>query len=127
MGRTIVIAYDRSADGKRALERGADLADSDTALSVINVTDREPTPGALKAQQEALAEADAIVGNRGSELRLVEAAGDAAELIIAEAREIGADLVVVGSRGESGLRAALMGSVSTQVVQRAPCDVLVVR
>lgn len=127
MGRTIVIAYDRSADGKRALERAADIADADTTLSVITVTDRQPTPGALKAQQEALAEADALIGNRGNELRLVEAAGDAAEMIIAEAREIEADLVVVGSRGESGLRAALMGSVSTQVVQHAPCDVLVVR
>ncbi|PRH77584.1 universal stress protein UspA [Streptomyces solincola] len=39
----------------------------------------------------------------------------------------GADLLVVGDRGYSGVRAALLGSVSTHVAQHAPCPVVVVR
>ena len=43
------------------------------------------------------------------------------------AEEIGAGLVIVGSRGLGPLRRALMGSVSTSVVRHAHCSVLVVR
>jgi nucleotide-binding universal stress UspA family protein len=47
--------------------------------------------------------------------------------ILRIAEEIGADLVVVGSRGHGPLRRALMGSVSESVVRHAHCSVLVVR
>ncbi len=47
--------------------------------------------------------------------------------IAALAEEIGAGLVVVGSRGLGVMRRALMGSVSSSVVQHAHCPVLVVR
>ncbi|MDQ3737093.1 MAG: universal stress protein, partial [Actinomycetota bacterium] len=41
--------------------------------------------------------------------------------------QIGADLVVVGSRGLGGIRRALLGGVSDSVVRHAHCPVLVVR
>src|SRR5688572_10550791 len=47
--------------------------------------------------------------------------------IVELAEEVGAGLVVVGSRGLSGLKRALMGSVSASVVRHAHCPVLVVR
>ncbi|MDQ3910317.1 MAG: universal stress protein [Actinomycetota bacterium] len=47
--------------------------------------------------------------------------------ITALAEEIGAGLIVVGSRGLGGMRRALMGSVSNSVVRHARCPVLVVR
>jgi nucleotide-binding universal stress UspA family protein len=52
--------------------------------------------------------------------------GEAAELIVEAAQGVGADLVVVGRRDRRPLR-SLLGSVSSRVVRRAPCDVLVVR
>jgi nucleotide-binding universal stress UspA family protein len=38
-----------------------------------------------------------------------------------------ADLLVVGDRGYSGFKAAVLGSVSSHVTQHAPCPVVVVR
>jgi len=50
-----------------------------------------------------------------------------AEEIVNLAEEIGAGLIVIGSRGLGGIRRALMGSVSDSVVRHAHCPVLVVR
>ena len=49
------------------------------------------------------------------------------EEIVRLAWELGAGLIVLGSRGLGRLRRALMGSVSQSVVQHAHCPVLVVR
>ena len=57
----------------------------------------------------------------------MEGLGEPAEAIVDTARENGADLVIVGTRGENAAKRALMGSVSTSVLHHAPCDVLVVR
>jgi nucleotide-binding universal stress UspA family protein len=50
-----------------------------------------------------------------------------AEEIVALAEEIGADLIVEGSRGRGGIRRAFTRSVSDWVVRHARCPVLVVR
>jgi nucleotide-binding universal stress UspA family protein len=47
--------------------------------------------------------------------------------IVHLAEEIGAGLIVIGSRGQGGVRRALMGSVSDSVVRQARCPVLIVR
>ena len=53
--------------------------------------------------------------------------GRVAPEIVGLAEEIGAGLIVMGSRGVGGIRRALMGSVSDSVVRHAHCPVLVVR
>ncbi|MGZ4401003.1 MAG: universal stress protein, partial [Gaiellaceae bacterium] len=50
--------------------------------------------------------------------------GDAASEILAAAREVGADLIVVGRH--HGKAAHLLGSTSSRIVRAARCDVLVV-
>ncbi len=65
----------------------------------------------------------------GEGVELIEAVdmGDPATEICARAARDGVDLVVMGSRGQTPLRELLLGSVSDQVVRRAPCPVTVVR
>ena len=47
--------------------------------------------------------------------------------IVALAKELGADLIVMGCRGHRGIRRAIEGSISDAVIRHAPCPVLVVR
>jgi nucleotide-binding universal stress UspA family protein len=47
--------------------------------------------------------------------------------IVALSEELGAGLIVIGSRGLGGVRRTLMGSVSDSVIRHAHCAVLVVR
>ncbi len=61
----------------------------------------------------------------GAEVSVLD--GQAAEVILAEARRLDADVVVLGSRGKSRLGRLLLGHVSRRVVHDARCAVLVVR
>jgi nucleotide-binding universal stress UspA family protein len=47
--------------------------------------------------------------------------------IIRAARDLAADVLVIGSHGQSGLSETLFGSTAEKVVRKAPCAVLVVR
>ncbi|MBF2004193.1 MAG: universal stress protein [Chlorogloeopsis fritschii C42_A2020_084] len=60
-----------------------------------------------------------------SEIELVS--GDPAEEIIRVANIHKADLIVIGSRGLTGMNRIVQGSVSSQVVEEGPCSVLVVK
>ena len=69
--------------------------------------------------------------------RTLEAAGRAAEpvmisgdprsTLVEEARTMGADLLIVGSHGRSGLSRLVLGSVASYVASHAPCSVLIVK
>jgi nucleotide-binding universal stress UspA family protein len=75
--------------------------------------------------EEVLAQtvSDADAGDVTIEKRLVE--GPAASALIEAAK--GAELLVVGSRGHGGFTGLLLGSVSQQVANHAPCPVVIVR
>jgi nucleotide-binding universal stress UspA family protein len=75
----------------------------------------------LEAQAEKMKAAGAAVAQAHPRL------GRADEEVIVLAEELGADLIVMGSRGLGGVKRALMGSVSDSVVRHAHCPVLVVR
>lgn len=53
--------------------------------------------------------------------------GPAAEEIVRYAKDLEADLVVLGTHGRTGIAHALLGSVAERVVRRAPCAVMTVR
>lgn len=54
-------------------------------------------------------------------------AGRPAEALLAAAEELGADRIVLGTAGRTGLSHLLLGSVAERVVRLAPCPVLVVK
>jgi len=60
-------------------------------------------------------------------IAVVVRTGSPAEEITDAAKALGADLIVMGSRGLGGVRSALLGSVSDRVLHLAHCPVLVVR
>ena len=82
----------------------------------------------LGAERESLLEEAAVrLRERGLAVTTLLTEGRAASIIVDTAREMGADLIVVGARGHGAIEAALLGSVSAEVVDQAPCAVLVAR
>ena len=53
--------------------------------------------------------------------------GYPATVILEESEQRGADLIVIGTRGLSGLKHLLLGSIAERVVQKAHCPVLTVK
>jgi nucleotide-binding universal stress UspA family protein len=53
--------------------------------------------------------------------------GNPAEAIVAYAREAGASLIVMGTRGAKALDRSGLGSVADRVVHAAPCPVLTIQ
>jgi nucleotide-binding universal stress UspA family protein len=64
---------------------------------------------------------------RGLEVETIVREGYPATVIEEEALEQQADLIVIGTRGLSGLKHLLLGSIAERVVQKAPCPVLTVK
>ena len=78
-----------------------------------------------KAVQEIVDEVAAEIGERPPEVTVNVVTGDPAEELIKASQ--GADMLVVGSRGNGGFATLLMGSVSSKVTHHADCPVVVIR
>ncbi len=64
---------------------------------------------------------------KGLTVELIVREGYPATVIEEEAVEQRADLIVIGTRGLSGLKHLLLGSIAERVVQKSPCPVLTVK
>ena len=67
------------------------------------------------------------VRDRGVEVEAVVREGYPATVIVEEIGNLGADLIVIGTHGRTGLKHLLLGSIAARVVQHAPCPVLSVK
>ena len=76
---------------------------------------------------ESLREVVERLGSSGTSVDGNVLRGRAASAIIDNARDFRAELVIVGSRGHGTIASLLLGSVSSEVVDHAPCPVLVAR
>ena len=83
--------------------------------------------GLEKRAEQLTARAAERLQATGLAVETIVRSGDARSTIIDEAKEWGADLIVVGSHGYTGIKRLLLGSVAQSVVSHAPCSVEVVR
>lgn len=146
----IVISYDGSPDAQAAIDRAAELMNGAPATvvtvweSFLDVVARTGWGGIaafgatatdsdeLDAESAKSAEATAAEGAERAlraglqaESRARRREGTIAETILSEADDVSANLIVVGTRGRSGLKSLLLGSVSHAVLQHADRPVMV--
>jgi nucleotide-binding universal stress UspA family protein len=120
---TIVLATDFSPAVREAERLAGELARPASAtLHLVHVLPLLSSPG------EAAQRLATVEGAVGPGLKRVTALlfGSAARAIVAYARDQGADLIVVGTHGRTGVSRVLMGSVAEAVARLAPCPVLTV-
>ncbi len=138
--RNILVPVDFHTHSEALVELALAMAQKlDAAhLTLLHVLPRLPDysdykPDTLK-QLEAtfLAQAEAkmrglmeSVKDRGAGIEAVVVSGDAADAIVAQARDRQADLIVIATHGAQGLEKVLLGSVADRVIKGAPCLTLV--
>lgn len=141
MFEKILVATDGSQEALKAVTAAAELAllKPEAKVTLLTVTPPVPSYVALQLRENDLDPAalqnqyaeeifegscDPLKARNVSYTTQV-AVGDPADEICRVAEAIGADLIIVGRRGLSGVRELLAGSVSSKVVHHAPCSVLV--
>ena len=131
----IVVGYDGSEHARKALARAAEIANGATlaVVSAANVRGflggavSPVDPADIEARTQALAEARQYIESHDVKADFIEGTGNPGDVLVQEAEETKADLIIVGTRGQNAARRVALGSVSTNVVHHAPCDVLIVR
>jgi nucleotide-binding universal stress UspA family protein len=138
---TILLATDGSEEAQLAATTAADLAKStDSELHVAHVGEvpllyhperhgyrADYEEHEKEAQQLLEAEVERIKGTGATVAQAHLRMGRADEEIVDLAQNMGAGMIVMGSRGQGRIRRALMGGVSESVVRYAHCPVTVVR
>ncbi|MCW2981004.1 MAG: UspA domain protein [Solirubrobacterales bacterium] len=140
--KQIVAGTDGSETAAVALRRAIALASSDGAMltvvsayarSPVHVAQEDQVPrdvrhevGAREDVNMILATATSEARRAGVEVKTAAVRGGAAEAILDLAGRVDADLIVVGSKGMSGTRRYLLGSVPNSVSHHAHCSVMIV-
>jgi universal stress protein A len=136
----ILAAIDLTPEGNRVLEQAIDLSQQYGAtLTLVNVVEHVPSvysaessfPEIPDIEKQLNEKAEEQLAKITEEFKVTDSAsfirsGSAKHEIIDLAKEIEADLIVVGSHGRHGLQ-LLLGSTANGILHLAKCDVLAVR
>jgi nucleotide-binding universal stress UspA family protein len=135
---SLLVPTDFSACAERALDYACALAGKLGAkIHVVNAIDAafpelsvSFTDVLASLRQHNTAALEKLLAPRRAratlgETRVVD--GDPRDVILGMARTVHADLIVMGTHGRRGLSHLLLGSVTEDIVRRAPCPVLAVR
>jgi nucleotide-binding universal stress UspA family protein len=136
----ILVAHDGSKHADKALSKAADIAATtkssiivlsvvpDLCMMELSDDDCKNMYNIMTEESEKrLAALKTDLSKKGVEMETAVLFGNAADIIISTCSEKKVDLIVVGSHGRHGAKKFLLGSVSSKVVDHAPCDVLVVK
>lgn len=132
----ILVALDGSHLAEHALAHACRLARQTGAVLVlvraapfttISENLASPASGTVREAERYLDAVRERLTKEGYSVRTAVAHGDAAPIIVAEARAQRADLVVMGTHGRSGLRQVVLGSVAQEVLQRISIPLFLVR
>ncbi|KVN08067.1 universal stress protein UspA [Burkholderia stagnalis] len=144
MYSNILVALDGSETSSRALEAALTLAsESGARLTPVYVVDfMAPAYDALGYDPSILIGAFREEGQRvtddaakrmaargvsgATQIVDVDAGEDIAHRILSAARQIGTDLIVMGTHGRRGFRRLVLGSVAERVLRGAACPVLMI-
>lgn len=141
---TIVVGCDLSEGSDIAIARAIGIAELHQSLVVlvhaqaddaqIDDVDNEmlkqlgEVSAAVRVEEaRQLADRLALIQQRGLRTEIISRVGPPAEVLANAATEHSAELIVVGTQGRTGISRFLLGSVATETVRHAPCDVLVCR
>jgi nucleotide-binding universal stress UspA family protein len=140
--RQILVAVDFSEHAEPVIEWGTHLAEEHGSRLILLHAYHLPVEfqqleGAYLPQDfwanvktealQHLAKYAEEISRKGIEVETVVREGYPATVIEEEAARQNADLVVIGTRGLSGIKHLLLGSIAERVVQKAPCPVLTVK
>ena len=144
----IVVPTDGSKASMRSVEYAVQFAEQvGASIILVSVVDKTllvpqaiPAPSSSKtlvepiedylrtAADSYLQEAEMLCSGRGVKTRTAVRVGRPVDEIIKEAEKSKADVIVIGSRGQSALKAAVLGSVAYGVISKeSKIPVLVVR
>ena len=136
----IVVGHDGSEQSGKALKRAVEIASAlksslivltvvpDLCMMEISDDDCKSMYKIMTEESEKrLALLKKTLSKKGVKMESIVKFGKDAETIIKTSIEKKADLLIVGSHGRHGAKKFLLGSVSSKVVEHAPCDVLVVK
>jgi nucleotide-binding universal stress UspA family protein len=119
--KRIVVGFDGTEGAYKALDAASQLMGYGSTMTVVRVR----SEGA-QDERDPLDTARDLLIDRLITARYEQRVGDPADEIVGVARDLDADVIVVGRRGPRERNGAGPGSVSADVVRRAGCDVLVV-
>ncbi len=134
----VVVGIDESEHAVTVIERARDESRYRGAdLHVVHVFHAPSIPYlgspvdvpaiATAERREVWERADPVLSDPGVAVTKVDLEGYPPDTLVDYVRDVGADLLVVGSRGRGELAALILGSTSHRAVHLAPCDVLVVK
>lgn len=115
----VLRVVDPSVSPLESIALAGDPALGAGAATTFSIEERRIAERA-EAEQELDEALQAIQGHGFGEVTVRLAEGSAGETIVSLAEELGCDLVVMSSRGRSGVRRAVLGSVTDHVVRHTP-------
>lgn len=128
--RAVMVATDFSETGNRAVAHACALAPEGGTVHVVHVPEGNSTPAQeaeLKQRLLATVPKAAQAAGRSVQVEVLPGSRDVVMCLVQAAERLRADAIVMGTHGRSGLKRAVLGSVTQELLLRTDRPVLVVR